>query len=136
MPFPPPGDLPDLGIEPTSPMSPALQADSLPTEPSGKPRIRQIQRDQPKHRRPGFSCPSSACLREVGLGPRWGPESPPTSRCGFAFLGFIPLIPTGEHVQRRLEHVSTGGPVCQSLVLRESRMLGLGRTAQPRCTLA
>ena len=27
-------------------MSPALQADSLPTEPSGKPRIRQIQRYQ------------------------------------------------------------------------------------------
>jgi len=28
------GDLPDLGIEPTSP---ALQADSLPTEPPGRP---------------------------------------------------------------------------------------------------
>ena len=37
LPFPLPGDLPDPGIEPTSPMSPALQADSLPTEPSGKP---------------------------------------------------------------------------------------------------
>ena len=36
LPFPPPGDLPDPGIEPTSPVSPALQADSLPTEPSGK----------------------------------------------------------------------------------------------------
>ena len=33
----PPGDLPDPGIEPVSPMSPALQADSLPAEPSGKP---------------------------------------------------------------------------------------------------
>ena len=33
LPFPPPGDLP-LGIEP---MSPALQADSLPSEPPGKP---------------------------------------------------------------------------------------------------
>ena len=31
------GDLPDLGIEPTSPMSPALKAVSLLTEPSGKP---------------------------------------------------------------------------------------------------
>ena len=30
LPFPPPGDLLDSGIEPTSPMSPALQADSLP----------------------------------------------------------------------------------------------------------
>ena len=34
--FPSPGDLPDLGIEPRSP---TLQADSLPTELSGKPRI-------------------------------------------------------------------------------------------------
>ena len=35
-PCPPPGDLPDSGIEPMSPVSPALQAYSLPTEPSGK----------------------------------------------------------------------------------------------------
>ena len=34
--FPPPGDLPDPGIKPVSPVSPALQADSLRTEPSGK----------------------------------------------------------------------------------------------------
>ena len=34
MPFPPPGDLPHPGIEPGSP---ALQADSLPTELQGKP---------------------------------------------------------------------------------------------------
>ena len=33
-PCPPPGDLPNLGIEPESP---ALQADYLPPEPSGKP---------------------------------------------------------------------------------------------------
>ena len=37
LPFPSPGDLSDPGIEPTSPVSPALQVDSLPTEPSGKP---------------------------------------------------------------------------------------------------
>ena len=37
LPFPPPGDLPDPRSEPASPVSPALQADSLPTEPSGKP---------------------------------------------------------------------------------------------------
>ena len=30
LPFPPPGDLPNPGIQPTSPASPALQADSLP----------------------------------------------------------------------------------------------------------
>ena len=32
-----PRDLPDPGIEPKSPASPALQVDSLPTEPPGKP---------------------------------------------------------------------------------------------------
>ena len=32
-----PGDVPYLGIKPISPVSPALQADSLPTEPSGNP---------------------------------------------------------------------------------------------------
>ena len=36
-PLPPPRDLPDPGIEPISPVSPILQADSLPTEPSEKP---------------------------------------------------------------------------------------------------
>ena len=34
--FPPPGDLPEPGIKPVFPMSPALQADSLPVEPWGK----------------------------------------------------------------------------------------------------
>ena len=34
LPFPPPGDLPNSGIEPTSP---SLQADSLPAEPQEKP---------------------------------------------------------------------------------------------------
>ena len=33
----PPGDLPGPGIKHTSPASPALQTDSLPTEPPGKP---------------------------------------------------------------------------------------------------
>ena len=33
LPFPSPGDIPDLGIEPGSP---ALQADSLPSQPPGK----------------------------------------------------------------------------------------------------
>ena len=37
LPCPPPGDLPDPGIEFMSLASPALQADSLPTEPPGKP---------------------------------------------------------------------------------------------------
>ena len=33
LPFPIPGDLPDPGTEPESPVSPALQADSLPLSP-------------------------------------------------------------------------------------------------------
>ena len=37
LPCPSPGDRPHPGTEPVSPMSLALQADSLPTEPSGKP---------------------------------------------------------------------------------------------------
>ena len=37
LPFPPPGDLPDPGIEPESPVSPALQADSLPLSYQGSP---------------------------------------------------------------------------------------------------
>ena len=39
--FPPPRDLPNPGIEPEFPVSPALQADSLPTEPSAKPHPQQ-----------------------------------------------------------------------------------------------
>ena len=37
--FPSPGDLPNPGIEPRSP---ALQVDSLPAEPQGKPKIQLI----------------------------------------------------------------------------------------------
>ena len=37
LPCPTPGDLPNPGIESASPVVPALQKDSLPTEPPGKP---------------------------------------------------------------------------------------------------
>ena len=36
LPFPSPGDLPDPGIEPVSPASPALQADPVPAKPLEK----------------------------------------------------------------------------------------------------
>ena len=36
LPFSSPGDLPSAGIKPESPVSPALQADSLPLEPLGE----------------------------------------------------------------------------------------------------
>ena len=40
LPFPSPGDLPDPGIELTSPVSPVLQVDSLPLSHSlGKPHV-------------------------------------------------------------------------------------------------
>ena len=39
LPCPTLGDLPDPGIEPISPASPTLQADSLPTEPPGKSKL-------------------------------------------------------------------------------------------------
>ena len=37
LPFSPPEDLPDPGIKPTSPKSPALQVDSLPLSHQGNP---------------------------------------------------------------------------------------------------
>ena len=39
LPFPSPGDLSDLGFKPGSP---ALQADSSPSEPPGKPRVEMM----------------------------------------------------------------------------------------------
>ena len=42
LPFPPPGDLPDPGIELTSPASPALAVDSLPLSHLGSPVSIQI----------------------------------------------------------------------------------------------
>ena len=41
LPFPSPGDLPNPGIEPGSPV---LQADSLPFEPQGKLKIEECER--------------------------------------------------------------------------------------------
>ena len=44
LPFPSPGDLPDPGIEPVSPGSPALQADSLPQSRQRSPHISKLPR--------------------------------------------------------------------------------------------
>ena len=43
--FPPPKDLPDPGTEPVSPVSPTLQLDSVPAEPSVKPKLSMKMRD-------------------------------------------------------------------------------------------
>ena len=39
LPFPPPGDLPDPGIKPSSPVSPALGGRYFTTAPHGKPMV-------------------------------------------------------------------------------------------------
>ena len=39
LPCPPPRDLPNPGIKPAFPVSPALQVNSLPAEPPGKPKL-------------------------------------------------------------------------------------------------
>ena len=39
LPFPPPGNLPNPGIKPASPVAPELQADSLPLSHLGSPKI-------------------------------------------------------------------------------------------------
>ena len=43
LPFPSPGDLPNPGIKPTSPTSPALQANSLLLSQGGRPWLRTLQ---------------------------------------------------------------------------------------------
>ena len=51
LPFPPPGHLLDPGIEPESPVSPALQADSLTAEPpvSPKPFLRMLKKKKKRN---------------------------------------------------------------------------------------
>ena len=58
LPCPPPGDLPNAGIEPTSPASPALQADSFPLNPPGKPDKMQLKK------KTSYVIPSSSIAEE------------------------------------------------------------------------
>ena len=46
LPFPSLGDLPNLGIKPTSPVSPALVREFFTTEPPGKPLMKMIPSDK------------------------------------------------------------------------------------------
>ena len=57
LPFPCPGDLPDPGIEPASPVSPVLQADSLPLSHRGSP-TKTRQRSQIPEVKVSPSCPT------------------------------------------------------------------------------
>ena len=49
LPFPPPGDLPDTGIEPVSLMSPALAGGFFTTKPPGKPILKSCISSHPQH---------------------------------------------------------------------------------------
>ena len=51
LPFPPPGDLPDPGIEPTTPAS---ASGFFTTEPPGKPNYILYKNKQPYHHSPTF----------------------------------------------------------------------------------
>ena len=60
LPFPSPGDLPDPGIKP---ISPALQADSLPSEPTGKPiNVRGIPQSLCQSKFPPHASKMPSCL--------------------------------------------------------------------------
>ena len=64
LPFPSPGDLPDLGIEPRSP---ALQADSLPTELKVSKSMRSLMKFYrmellPRSRSRMLAAPQNACV--------------------------------------------------------------------------
>ena len=60
---PSPGDLPDPGIIPTFPRSPALQADSLPAKPAGKPKDIKKEPQGRKDGEEGWSRPTSSNRR-------------------------------------------------------------------------
>ena len=96
LPFPSPGDLPNLGIEPRTP---PLQADSLPAEPPGKPR--DEGRKQPSRVKP---YPQLGAQAQMGgtslLGEGWQPGSRSWA-----------LEDTQQAFARSFHHVR-GGPSC------------------------
>ena len=59
LPFPPPGDLPDAGIETMSPASSALWVNYLPTEPQGKP-LTSLAGGEEEHNSNHTTCLGSA----------------------------------------------------------------------------
>ena len=97
--FPPPGDLPNPGIEPTSPVSPALQADSLPAEPS-ESWVRVIALfysfsgscHLAPHCRGSSPSPHAPSAHRAGPG-RGGGEAAKTEAAAPRVLGTLPLRP-------------------------------------------
>ena len=68
LPCPPPGDLPDSGMEPVSPVAPALHADSLPLSHRGSPRGALHDKKTPKS--PGSQAINQALQFLAGLAHR------------------------------------------------------------------
>ena len=64
LPFPSPGDLSDPGIEPRSP---ALQATSLPSEPSWKPQAGKISVRRMKEKSGSICCPQQSPVLHQGV---------------------------------------------------------------------
>ena len=83
LPCPPPGDLPGPGTEPTSPVSSALQADSLPLSPQGSP-VRIITQTEISQPRVSLF---SSCLQSP-LFPPWSHSIPTLS-----FILFSTFLP-------------------------------------------
>ena len=75
LPCPPPGDLPNPGIDPKSPVSPALQENSLPLSHQGS-KSTILQYKYPSHKRCGFD----SWVRKIP----WRSDMLPTA----VFLGF------------------------------------------------
>ena len=87
LPCPLPGDLPHPGIEPMSPVAPALQADSLPPSHWGSPSVwgMPVRKSRDFFWMPGGSknwktCVANPALRSFGF----GVGGRDTHRCGFA----------------------------------------------------
>ena len=75
LPFPFLGHLPNSGIQPSSPVSPALQADSLPIEPLGKPLVcLVVPLLQMRSQRPNI-CDLFTATQPANA-QSWGPASP------------------------------------------------------------
>ena len=96
LPFPSPGDLPDPGIEP---VSPALQADSLLSEPPGKPVYTQnanIFRNNFKRKRMKTICAVINPLKSIPVGSGFSPKGghPPSLTRYFRSM-LAPLFPQG-----------------------------------------
>ena len=86
LPFPSPGDLPDPGIEPRSP---ALQADTLPSEPRGKPQKAEVgMKSCPENLR-SSDAPSQPCGGRTHCGDARDASSAETVQCPRGFICYL-----------------------------------------------